>query len=282
MVRHIAYGLNMFSILSICYYNPIPTNKPGVEPKRPSRPVNITVDCVRLEPIISVYLGHQNVVGSNLAGSAEEGYSTAVYLVVRLSSSTLLSRLKSMGIKNPDHTRAMIKQKLQHDPDLEIATTSLRGSLLCPLGKMRMDIPCRSITCSHLQCIDASLYLQMNEKKPTWICPVCDKDAVFRCLMIDGISTTGTSSLPPVPSSLHTSLPLPDSISPEYYPPEADILTLSSNHVNYYPNLPDLYMILRGSESDQQFDSLFQEGPCSTSDVGSRLSITHPNIISLD
>ena len=32
--------------------NPIPTNKPGVEPKRPSRPVNITSIC-RLSPTVS-------------------------------------------------------------------------------------------------------------------------------------------------------------------------------------------------------------------------------------
>uniref|UniRef100_A0A8C6YWQ5 SP-RING-type domain-containing protein n=1 Tax=Nothoprocta perdicaria TaxID=30464 RepID=A0A8C6YWQ5_NOTPE len=27
-------------------------------------------------------------------------------------------------------------------------------------------VPCRAITCTHLQCFDAALYLQMNEKKP--------------------------------------------------------------------------------------------------------------------
>ncbi|OWK09125.1 hypothetical protein Celaphus_00015442 [Cervus elaphus hippelaphus] len=57
----------------------------------------------------------------------------------------------------------------------EIATTSLRVTLMCPLGKMRLTIPCREVTCAHLWCFDAVLYLQMNEKKPTWICPVCDK-----------------------------------------------------------------------------------------------------------
>ncbi|XP_022257563.1 E3 SUMO-protein ligase PIAS2-like isoform X2 [Limulus polyphemus] len=422
--------------------NPIPTNKPGVEPKRPSRPVNITALC-RLCPTVA------NHISVSWASEYGRGYSVAVYLVRRLSSSTLLSRLKSMGIKNPDHTRAMIKEKLQHDPDSEIATTSLRGSLMCPLGKMRMQIPCRSITCSHLQCFDASLYLQMNEKKPTWICPVCDKPAFFKCLMIDGlfteiltqapteccevqfhengswtpvlpkkeslvignpvvkkttprpstsspekkkpnvevidltiesssdeeddlsppssqftspqsstgaagpvvslpsptspsssnssflsiisssllpttssiptssviqqynnsllsvasprdsscsstsssssggsstgISTTGTSSVPPVPSSLYTNLPLVESATtPPYYPPASDMLALPSNHVNPYPNLPDLYTILGGSESDQQFDSLFQQVPCSSSTVGSRPNITPPDIISLD
>ncbi|MEQ2303887.1 hypothetical protein AMECASPLE_021329 [Ameca splendens] len=79
-----------------------------------------------------------------------------------------------------------VKEKLTADPDSEIATTSLRVSLLCPLGKMRLTVPCRAVTCSHLQCFDAALYLQMNEKKPSWICPVCDKNAAYENLIIDG------------------------------------------------------------------------------------------------
>ncbi|MEQ2269013.1 E3 SUMO-protein ligase pias1 [Xenotaenia resolanae] len=52
---------------------------------------------------------------------------------------------------------------------------------------MRLTIPCRSMTCSHLQCFDATLYIQMNEKKPTWVCPVCDKKAPYEHLIIDGL-----------------------------------------------------------------------------------------------
>lgn len=51
---------------------------------------------------------------------------------------------------------------------------------------MRMNTPCRASTCSHLQCFDASLFLQMNERKPTWNCPVCDKPALHDNLVIDG------------------------------------------------------------------------------------------------
>lgn len=58
--------------------------------------------------------------------------------------------------------------------------------LTAQLGKMRLMIPCRALTCSHLQCFDATLYIQMNEKKPTWVCPVCDKKAPYEHLIIDG------------------------------------------------------------------------------------------------
>lgn len=79
-----------------------------------------------------------------------------------------------------------VKEKLREDLDCEIATTSLRVSLVCPLGKMRMVCPCRPSTCLHLQCFDASLFLQMNERKCTWICPVCDKPALYDNLVVDG------------------------------------------------------------------------------------------------
>ena len=51
---------------------------------------------------------------------------------------------------------------------------------------MRMTMPCRPTTCDHLQCFDASLFLMMNEKKPTWTCPVCDSPAKYEDLMVDG------------------------------------------------------------------------------------------------
>ncbi|XP_056622469.1 E3 SUMO-protein ligase PIAS1 [Triplophysa dalaica] len=158
----------------------LPPTKNGVEPKRPSRPINIT-SLVRLSTTVP------NTIVVSWTSEIGRSYSMAVYLVRQQSSSVLLQRLRSKGIRNPDHSRALIKEKLTADPDSEIATTSLRVSLLCPLGKMRLMIPCRSLTCSHLQCFDATLYIQMNEKKPTWVCPVCDKKAPYEHLIIDGL-----------------------------------------------------------------------------------------------
>ena len=42
------------------------------------------------------------------------------------------------------------------------------------------------MTRPYFQCFDASTFLQMNERKPTWNCPVCDKKALYDDLMIDG------------------------------------------------------------------------------------------------
>ncbi|XP_029573969.1 E3 SUMO-protein ligase PIAS2, partial [Salmo trutta] len=159
-------------------YAPPPKN--GVEQKRPGRPLNIT-SLVRLSSAVP------NQISITWAPEIGKTYSVLVYLVRQLTSPLLLQRLRMKGIRNPDHSRALIKEKLTADPDSEIATTSLRVSLMCPLGKMRLTVPCRALTCSHLQCFDAALYLQMNEKKPTWVCPVCDKKAPYESLIIDGL-----------------------------------------------------------------------------------------------
>ncbi len=157
--------------------NPIPTNKPGVEPKRPPRPVAITQMC-RLSPILP------NNVNIKWAAEFGKGWVVGIWLVMKLSSSDLLERLKKKGTRSTEFTRKLIVDKLNDDD--EVATTSLKVSVSCPLGKMRMQVPCRPSKCNHLQCFDASLFLQMNERKPTWNCPVCDAKAPYDQLLIDG------------------------------------------------------------------------------------------------
>jgi len=158
--------------------NPIPTNKPNVEPKRPPRPVHITPLC-KLTPTLN------NIVSVKWAADYGKNWVVGIWLVEKLSSTQLLERLTTKGKRNPDFTRELIKKKLTDDED-GIATTNLKVTVSCPLGKMRMSTPCRPTTCDHLQCFDASLFLMMNEKKPTWICPVCDSAAKYDDIMVDG------------------------------------------------------------------------------------------------
>ncbi|KAM5238686.1 E3 SUMO-protein ligase PIAS4 [Ctenodactylus gundi] len=155
-----------------------PSNKPGVEPKRPCRPINLTH---------LMYLSSATNRITVTWGNYGKSYSAALYLVRQLTSAELLQRLETIGVKHPELCKALVKEKLRLDPDSEIATTGVRVSLICPLVKMRLSVPCRAETCAHLQCFDAVFYLQMNEKKPTWMCPVCDKPAPYDQLIIDGL-----------------------------------------------------------------------------------------------
>uniref|UniRef100_A0A8C5LUW0 E3 SUMO-protein ligase PIAS4 n=1 Tax=Leptobrachium leishanense TaxID=445787 RepID=A0A8C5LUW0_9ANUR len=137
-----------------------PSNKPGVKPKRPCRPINLT----NLMYLSSV--------------------SNRVTVTWQLWQE-LLSR--PVPLKHPELCKTLVKEKLRLDPDSEIATTGVRVSLIYPLVKMCLTVPCRAETCAPLQCFDAVFYLQMNEKKPTWMCPVCDKAAQYDQRIIDGL-----------------------------------------------------------------------------------------------
>merc|ERR1711915_454570 len=158
--------------------NPIPTNKPNVEPRRPPKPIDLTPLC-KLSPTLP------NTVNIKWASDQGKGWVISLDLVEKLSSDQLLERLVLKGTREPEFTRELIKKKLNDEGD-EIATTNLKVTVSCPLGKMRMTTPCRPTTCDHLQCFDASLFLMMNEKKPTWICPVCDSPAKYDDIMVDG------------------------------------------------------------------------------------------------
>jgi len=158
---------------------PFPPSKVGADAKRPPKPVNIT-SLVKLCPTVpnNIYVSFTPEFG--------RGYVMNVNVVKRLTPQDLINRLKDKGPRHADYTRGIIKEKLTEDADTEIATTSLRVSLLCPLGKMRMSTPVKGGACTHLQCFDAGIYVLMNEKKPTWTCPVCDKPATYDSLILDG------------------------------------------------------------------------------------------------
>lgn len=58
-------------------------------------------------------------------------------------------------------------------------------SLKCPLSTLRIQVPCRSIICTHNQCFDASSFLELQKQAPTWTCPVCSKSTSFESLQVD-------------------------------------------------------------------------------------------------
>lgn len=151
--------------------NPIPTNRSGAEP----------VDITNLTKKTDSEPNRVTISGASAAGKS---YVLGIFLVRKQNSAVLIQKLKDSGLRNPDHSKFLIKMKYR---DSDIATMSFRSSLICPLGKIKMKLPSKAMTCTHLQCFDAALYVQMNEKNPKWICPVCDKPALFKNLALDGL-----------------------------------------------------------------------------------------------
>ncbi|EGT39639.1 CBN-GEI-17 protein [Caenorhabditis brenneri] len=158
--------------------NIIPTNKPNAEPKRPSRPVNITQHLSRFKQrdhTLSVeWLADKRV------------WAAAIYFVYRVDSDHLFKRLDDNPQKHRslEATKQEIIKKLNGGED-DIAMDQLKISLLDPLSKMRMKTPVRCQDCTHLQCFDLMSYLMMNEKKPTWQCPVCSANCPYNRLIVD-------------------------------------------------------------------------------------------------
>lgn len=161
-----------------------PPNAQNQEPRKPHRPVNITSFC-RLSPMQSNQIQIQ-WMPSDLG----QRYCATVHLVKIVQAETLIQQLNNKPIRSKAHTIAFIKEKLSPDPDSEIAMTSLKVSLCCPIGRTRMSMPCRANNCKHLQCFDGSTYIQMNERKPSWVCPVCDQKAYYSDLFKDGLFTS--------------------------------------------------------------------------------------------
>ncbi|XP_062844007.1 E3 SUMO-protein ligase PIAS4b [Trichomycterus rosablanca] len=153
------------------------SNKKGLEPSRPCCPINLTSLVNQLAD------NYVSIIWENFG----KHYSAAIYLVRVFSSSELLEQLKKSGAESVECCRQRICEKLHCNTENEITTTGLQVSLICPLAKMRMSTPCRAQTCAHLQCFDATFYLQMNETRPRWTCPVCHKPALFEALRIDSL-----------------------------------------------------------------------------------------------
>jgi hypothetical protein len=115
-------------------------------------------------------------------------HCVGVYLFRKITVPQLVAHLKEKCVITSDVTRRMVIEKLSiSDADLEIETTEYKVSLHCPLMKFRLMLPGRSTDCRHVQCFDLECFLMMNEKKPTWLCPVCDKYILFDTLVVDGL-----------------------------------------------------------------------------------------------
>ncbi|KAI0166442.1 hypothetical protein GGR57DRAFT_26530 [Xylariaceae sp. FL1272] len=143
--------------------------KPGT-----TRPVDIT-DLLRVKPP-----SYTNTIEFTYALTNKKFY-LALYLCKKVSVEELVAKIK--GKKIPKATVISEMTKKANDPDVVATSTVL--SLKCPLSYTRLRMPCRSTLCNHVQCFDATSYLQLQEQGPQWICPICNKPALFENLAID-------------------------------------------------------------------------------------------------
>ncbi|GAQ41186.1 MIZ zinc finger protein [Aspergillus niger] len=135
-------------------------NKPGT-----TRPADVT-QYIRKKP------GYPNNIR----------FFVLVNLVQRHPVEELVAELKRRKTISKEQVLREMRNKAG---DSDIVATSSVMSLKCPLSTLRIEVPCRSVICTHNQCFDASSFLQLQEQAPTWSCPVCSKATSFESLQID-------------------------------------------------------------------------------------------------
>lgn len=111
-----------------------------------------------------------NIVYSDAA----EPYIVYLYIVDARSPQQIIDNVVNGDNFIPSNvTKREIQREyeLNQDDDIVMATSSI--SLRCPLTYARMTYPVKSTQCAHIQCFDGLSFLTMQERIPSWICPVC-------------------------------------------------------------------------------------------------------------
>ncbi|CAG2101613.1 unnamed protein product [Medioppia subpectinata] len=108
---------------------------------------------------------------------------------------TFLNKLKenSAQLLDPQITKQLIKSRSeppsQDDIIISVTNTTIKVKLICPLSCRRIETPCRTLECKHIEVFDAHSFLKANDFRYDWLCPICQKRADFDLLRVDGYFT---------------------------------------------------------------------------------------------
>jgi len=152
----------------------IPT-KAGITPWRCNVPIDITQQTDLRNCL-------QNTLKITWSEEPHE-YLAGVYVAQKLTWNDLLVELKKRPVRASDKTKELIKKSMENDADMGV--DSMFATVKDPLTKLRMKLPARGVDCIHMQCFDAIQFLQMNEQKQTWTCPLCKKKLKFENIEVD-------------------------------------------------------------------------------------------------
>lgn len=144
-------------------------NKPGS-----TKPADLT-------SLIRKFNGQENSLQVTYALTTKR-FAFTVYLVRAIGADRLTERIRKGNVIRKQKVLDDMKRQ-NADPD--IAATSIRMSLKDPISTLRITLPVRSSHCTHNQCFDGAMFLQLQEQAPQWSCPVCSKSVAFEALCID-------------------------------------------------------------------------------------------------
>ncbi|KAF9909203.1 SUMO ligase siz1 [Linnemannia zychae] len=104
--------------------------------------------------------------------NASKVFHASLHLVNPIDAKTAVSALIRDKFITKEYTYQSLKEKAKDDDIMELSSTL---SLKCPLSVQRIEVPCRSSKCTHLQCFDAYTFLSINQRVHRWVCPVCNR-----------------------------------------------------------------------------------------------------------
>jgi len=167
----------------------LPSELPSYNTLPPPTEATQPIDCTNLLVLDSSFLNMFFLKWT----PDQNNYALTMCLVKPITVDILINQLQEKGGRSVEETVQDIS-RMMDDPDLVTCTPDSSFSLLCPLSKIRMEIPAKSIHCHHLQCFDARVFLLMNEQNPTWKCPVCEVSCSYDEMQIQhfflGIATS--------------------------------------------------------------------------------------------
>lgn len=130
-----------------------------------------------------------------LSTFSPQKYVGAVVLARKVPIPTIVSTLREKRSISKDHVISSRRKQMAEDDDI-VATTEII-SLKDPISKLRVKDAVRPETCHHMQCFDATTFLEMNETSPNFTCPVCHKPFDWDSVVLDGYFDDILANSPP-------------------------------------------------------------------------------------
>jgi len=123
-----------------------------------------------------------------------KSYTLNIQIVRGVSLNSLFETIlkREPQLSKKDHNDSDIEIE-----DLGLMATRCRVSLICPITQSLIVVPTKSCYCSHLTCFDLRPFLQMNERRLQWTCPLCKKPASYDTLHVDKRLQHILSNVPP-------------------------------------------------------------------------------------
>ncbi|CDW55617.1 zf-MIZ domain containing protein [Trichuris trichiura] len=131
-----------------------------------------------------------NIVRIHWSSMDKRKFVCSIRFVLERTMDSLLIQLQGRAMfPSKDILERLFNTDDDSANDDDIKMCSAETSLLCPITFTKMNMPCRSVKCRHLDCFDARNLLLSNKEQIEWLCPLCRSRLDFHDLRVDELVT---------------------------------------------------------------------------------------------